>query len=92
MKIKFKFPKFSFRTITSGLFLLIILAEIVITFNYLYKNLQDAAPPVTSSSDVIRADLKGYSQVYNDLNNRAIYAPNDLIYQNPNPFKFGATQ
>ena len=88
MKRKMKMPKLGFRGVTSSLFLLIVLAEILITFNYLYKNMHEDNLPVNDSG-IIKADLKGYSQVYTDLNSRGVYAPQDFIYINPNPFKFG---
>lgn len=87
-KLKIKLPHLRFRTITSALFLIIVAAEIAITLNYLYKNLQPAAAPVDNTK-IISADLKGYANIYNDLTSRQTYVPLDFSFQNPNPFKFG---
>jgi hypothetical protein len=88
MKLHFKFPHLSFRTITSVLFLMVILAELWITFTYLYRNLKSEPAPVNTEK-IIQADLKGYSQIYNDLTSRDTYAPQEFNYVNANPFKFG---
>ena len=87
MKLKLKAPHFSSRTITSGLFLLVVIAEILITFNYLYNNLKPQVP-VVNTQKIITADLKGYSQIYTDLNSRQSYEPETFIYKNDNPFKY----
>jgi hypothetical protein len=88
MKLKIPIPKFSFRTITSIVFIFIVIAELLLTFNYLYQNLQPATPVITEEK-IIKADLKGYSQIYTDLNSRSVYEPKEFNYQNSNPFKFG---
>jgi hypothetical protein len=88
-QVKLKLPKFSFRTITSGLFILIILAELFITFKYLYKNFQSEPASTAAPEKIIRADLNGYKQVYTDLTSRTTYEPSIFEYKNSNPFKYG---
>jgi hypothetical protein len=88
-KLKLKLPKISFRTITSGLFILIIILELFITFKYLYKNFQPEESTSVPNDKIIRADLKGYSQIYNDLTSRTTYQPSTFEYKNSNPFKYG---
>jgi hypothetical protein len=87
-QVKLKLPKFSFRTITSGLFILIILAELFITFKYLYKNFQPETA-IGTPEKIIRADLTGYKQVYTDLTSRTTYEPSTFEYKNANPFRYG---
>ena len=86
--LKLSMPKFSFRTITSIVFILVVISELLLTFNYLYKNLSPATPVITDEN-IIKADLKGYSQIYNDIKSRSVYEPQALIYKNPKPFQFG---
>jgi hypothetical protein len=89
MKINIKLPHPSFQTITSAILILIILAEVFVTLNYLYANLKVSSIPAVDQSKIIRADLKGYGQVYGDLSSRQLYTPEIFNYQNSNPFNYG---
>ncbi|HEX5430100.1 MAG TPA: hypothetical protein VFX17_03440 [Patescibacteria group bacterium] len=83
-----KLPHLSFRTITSAVFILIVLVEVGLTLNYIYKYLSPAPVP-GPTQQIVSADLKSYNEIFTDLRNRANYEPQEFNYVNPHPFKYG---